>query len=133
MSVAEFDLIPPRTEATAAEIVDAAVKVHKALGPGLLESVYEICLCHELSIRGIPFRRQLDLPVCYEGIRLELGLRIDILVDDSVIVELKTVEKLLPVHEAQLLTYLKLSNNRVGFLLNFNVPLMKHGIKRLAL
>jgi GxxExxY protein len=133
MSVAEFDLIPSRTETIAAEIVDAAVKVHKRLGPGLLESVYEICLCHELSLRGIPFRRQLDLPVRYEGMQLESGLRIDILVDDSVVVELKTVEKLLPVHEAQLLTYLKLSNNRVGFLLNFNVPLMKQGIKRLAL
>lgn len=98
----------------------------------MLESVYEICLCHELSLRGIPFCRQLDLPVCYEGIRLESGLRIDILVDDSVVVELKAIEKLLPVHEAQLLTYLKLSNNRVGFLLNFNVPLMKQGIKRLV-
>jgi len=133
MSIAEYDVIPARTEAIASQIVDAAVKVHKTLGPGLLESVYEICLCHELAMRGIPFRRQLDLPVCYEGIRLESGLRIDILVDDCVVVELKIVEKLLPVHEAQLLTYLKLSNNRIGFLLNFNVPIMKHGIKRLVL
>jgi GxxExxY protein len=124
---------PDRAELAATQIVDAAIKVHKALGPGLLESVYEICLCHELSIRGIPFKRQLDLPICYEGIRLESGLRIDILVDNCVIVELKTVEKVLPVHEAQLLSYLKLTENRVGFLLNFNVPIMKQGIKRLAL
>jgi GxxExxY protein len=132
MSVAESNVIPASTEAIATQLVDAAIKVHKSLGPGLLESVYEICLCHELAIRGIPFRRQLDLPVCYEGIRLESGLRIDILVDDCVVVELKIVEKLLPVHEAQLLTYLKLSNKRIGFLLNFNVPIMKHGIKRMV-
>jgi GxxExxY protein len=125
--------IPTRAEEVAAQVVDAAVKVHKTLGPGLLESVYEVCLCHELSIRGITFRKQLDLPICYEGIRLESGLRIDILVDECVVVELKTVEKLLPIHEAQLLTYLKLTNNRVGFLLNFNVPLMKDGMRRLVL
>ena len=133
MSIAEFDAIAASSEATACEIVDAAVKVHKTLGPGLLESVYEICFCHELSLRRIPFCRQLNLPICYEGIRLESGLRIDILVDDSVVVELKTVEKLLPVHEAQLITYLKLSNKRLGFLLNFNVPIMKQGIKRFVL
>jgi GxxExxY protein len=124
---------PDRAELAATQIVDAAVKVHKALGPGLLESVYEICLCHELSIRGLPFQRQLDLPICYEEIRLDSGLRIDVLVDDCVIVELKTVEKLAPIHDAQLLTYLKLTNHRLGFLLNFNVPIMKHGIKRLVL
>jgi GxxExxY protein len=124
---------PDRAERLATQIVDAAVKVHKALGPGLLESVYEICLCHELSIRGILFQRQLDLPIFYEGIRLESGLRIDILVDNCVILEIKTVEKLAPIHDAQLLTYLKLTNQRLGFLLNFNVPIMKHGIKRLVL
>jgi GxxExxY protein len=133
MSIAEFDAIPARSEATASEIVDAAVKVHKTLGPGLLESVYEICLCHELSLRRLPFCRQLSLPICYEGIRLESGLRIDVLVDDSVVVEVKMVEKLLPVHEAQLMTYLKLTNKRIGFLLNFNVPIMKQGIKRFVL
>src|SRR5690349_21144827 len=84
--------IPDRAESIATEIVDAAVKVHKTLGPGLLESVYEACLCHELSIRNVKFSRQLDLPICYEGIRLESGLRIDILADDCVVVELKTVE-----------------------------------------
>jgi GxxExxY protein len=121
-----------RIEQTAAQNVDAAVKVHKALGPGLLESVYEACLCHELFLRDIPFQRQLDLPICYEGIRLESGLRIDLLVDSCIVLELKTVEKVLPVHEAQLLSYLKLTNCRIGFLLNFNVPLMKDGIRRFA-
>jgi GxxExxY protein len=125
--------VPDRAELLATQIVDAAIKVHKALGPGLLETVYEVCLCHELSLRGIQFRRQLDLPICYEGIRLESGLRIDILVDDCVIIELKTVEKVLPVHDAQLLSYLKLTGHRLGFLLNFKVPIMKHGIKRVAL
>jgi len=133
MTVAEFDPIPARIESIASQIVDAAIKVHKTLGPGLLESVYETCMCHELARRGIPFKRQLDLPIVYEGIRLEAGLRIDILVNDLVIVELKTVETVLPIHEAQLLTYLKLSNKRIGFLLNLNVPIMKHGIKRLIL
>lgn len=131
MSVAEFEALSARTESLATQVVDAAVKVHKALGPGLLESVYEICLCHELSLRGIPFQRQVELPVCYEGIRLEAGFRIDILVDSCLVVELKTVDSLSPLHEAQLLTYLKLSNNRLGLLLNFNVPIMKQGIKRL--
>jgi GxxExxY protein len=128
-----IDAIPDRAEQIATQIVDAAVKVHKTLGPGLLESVYEVCLCHELAIRDIAFRKQLDLPICYEGMRLESGLRIDILVDNCVVLELKTVEKFLPVHEAQLLTYLKLTGHRIGFLLNFNVPIMKHGIKRLVL
>lgn len=131
MSVAEFEVLSDHTESLAAQIVDAAVKVHKALGLGLLESVYEICLCHELSLRGIAFQRQVELPVCYEGIRLEAGFRIDILVDSCLVVELKTVDALSPLHEAQLLTYLKLSNNRLGLLLNFNVPIMKQGIKRL--
>ncbi len=129
----EFDAIPTSTERVAAAIVDSAVTVHKALGPGLLESVHEICLGHELSKRGIPFRRQLDLPVLYDGVRLETGLRIDVLVDDRIVIELKSVESVLPVHEAQLLTYLKLANKRLGFLLNFNVPLMKNGIKRIVL
>lgn len=131
MSTVEFETISTRTESLAAQVVDAAVKVHKALGPGLLESVYEVCLCHELSLRGIPFQKQVVLPISYEGIRLESGLRIDLLVDSCLIVELKTVESLLPLHEAQLLSYLKLSNNRLGLLLSFHVPFMKHGIKRI--
>jgi GxxExxY protein len=127
---AQFDELPPRTEEVAREIVDAAIKIHKALGPGLLESVYEICLCHELAKRNIPFRRQLALPVVYDGIRLETGFRIDVLADNCVIVELKTAECITPLYEAQLLTHLKLSGKRLGFLLNFNVPVMKQGIKR---
>ena len=133
MAKAEFDVLPPRTEAVAAAIVDAAVKIHKVLGPGLLESVYEGCLCYELTKRSIPFLRQLDLPVVYDEIRLETGFRIDVLADDCVVVELKAVEKITPLYEAQLLTYLKFSNKRLGFILNFNVPLMKDGIKRFVL
>lgn len=133
MSVTEFQAIPQSTEQLSSEVVDAAIKVHRTLGPGLLKSVYEICLCHELALRGIPFARQVELPVCYDGIRLEAGLRIDILVQDRLVIELKTVEKILPIHEAQLLTYLKLSQHRLGLLLNFNVPLMKNGIKRLII
>jgi GxxExxY protein len=131
MSIGEFETISTRTESLAAQVVDAAVKVHKALGPGLLESVYEICLCHEFTRRAIPFQRQVVLPINYEGIQLEAGLRIDIIVESCLVVELKTVDALSPLHEAQLLTYLKLSNNRLGLLLNFNVPIMKQGIKRL--
>lgn len=103
------------------------------LGPGLLESVYESCLCHKLRKRKIEFLRQLDLPILYDDIRLESGLRIDVLAAEHVIIEVKSVETILPVHEAQLLTYLKLTKKRLGLLLNFNVPLMKHGIKRKVL
>lgn len=130
--MSDFQPIPARAEEVAAHIIDSAVRVHSHLGPGLLESVYETCLCHELSKRDIPFRRQVEVPVSYDGIRLDSGLRIDILADNCVIVELKVVEKVLPVHEAQLLTYLKLADCRLGLLLNFNVPLMKHGIKRMV-
>lgn len=133
IQAAQFDELPARTEDVAREIVDAAIKIHKALGPGLLESVYEICLCHELALRDIPFRRQLPLPVVYEGIRLETGFRIDVLADDCVIAEIKTVECITPLHEAQVLTHLKLSGKRLGFLLNFNVPVMKQGIKRFVI
>jgi GxxExxY protein len=133
MQPATFDAVSAHIDATASQIVDAAIKVHKLLGPGLLESVYEVCLCHELAIRQIPFERQLSLPITYEGIRLESGLRIDLLVDSNIVVELKTVETLLPLHRAQLLTYLKLSDKRLGFLLNFNVAVMKDGIKRVIL
>jgi GxxExxY protein len=129
----EFEGIPPDAEKVGAAIVDAAINVHMSLGPGLLESVYESCLCHELHKRGIQFQRQVDLPIRYDTIRLESGLRIDILAADCVVVEVKSVESVLPVHEAQLLTYLKLSKRRLGLLLNFNVPLMKHGIKRMVL
>ncbi len=128
-------MIPLSSEhdSTAHEIVDSAFPVHRALGPGLLESVYEQCLTYELQSRGYKIERQVGLPVVYRDVRLEAGFRIDILVNDLIVIELKTVERLLPIHEAQLLTYLKLSGKRLGLLLNFNVPLIKDGIRRLAL
>lgn len=113
-------------------IIGAAIDVHRALGPGLLESAYEHCLCHELALRHIAFQRQVGLPVEYKGIRLDCGYKIDIVAEQSVIVELKTVDKLLPLHEAQLLTYLKLSGLALGLLLNFNVPVLKEGMKRIV-
>ena len=124
---------PPESEAAAREVVDAALAVHRALGPGLLESVYETCLCRELSKRGIPFERQRSLPIAYDGLRFEAGLRLDLVVSDQVVVEIKAVEGLVPIHEAQLLTYLKLSGYRIGLLLNFNTVLLKDGIKRRVL
>ncbi|MDA8189510.1 MAG: GxxExxY protein [Dehalococcoidales bacterium] len=114
-------------------ILGAAIEVHRALGPGLLESTYEECLCHELALRGLTFKRQIDLPVDYKGIRLDCGYRLDVVVEDAVIVELKSVEKLVPVHEAQLLTYLRLSGKKVGLLINFNVAVLKDGIVRRVL
>jgi len=122
-----------REDLLTGEIIAAAIEVHRELGPGLLESAYEQSLCHELSLRGISFRRQVELPVEYKGIRLDCGYKMDIVVEDLVIVELKTVEKLLPVHEAQLLAYLKAYGRSVGLLINFNVPLLKDGIKRMVL
>lgn len=113
--------------------MDSAYKVHSALGPGLIESVYEACICHELKKRSVHFQRQVSLPIVYDGLRLESGLRLDLLVDSSVIVELKAVEQMLPVFEAQLLSYLKLTNMRLGFLINFNVPLIKQGIRRIII
>ncbi len=114
-------------------ICSAAIEVHKYLGPGLLESAYETCLCHELHERGLVFQRQVSLPIVYKGIHLDCGYQLDVLVENQIVLELKSVECILPVHEAQLLTYLKLSQNRVGLLLNFNVPLMKEGIVRRVL
>ena len=116
----------------AAQIVDAAFAVHTALGPGLLESVYEQCLVYELETRGIPFRRQVALPVRYRDKRIDAGYRLDLIVGGLVVVEIKAIEKILPVHEAQLMTYLKLSGHRLGLLINFNVALVKFGIKRRA-
>jgi len=118
------------TERLASELVDAAFKVHHALGPGLHETVYEVCLCHELTSRRIPFKRQVALPIIYEGVTLDAGLRLDIVVADSIVVEIKAVEKLIPLFDAQLLTYLKLTGLGLGLLINFNVPLVKNGIKR---
>ena len=113
--------------------MDAAFKVHRTLGPGLLESVYEVCLCHELAKQKIAFQKQLSLPIVYDGVRLDAGLRLDLLVADVVIVELKAVEKMNPLYEAQLLTYLKLTGKRVGLLMNFNASVLKDGFKRLVL
>ena len=114
-------------------IIGAAIEVHKALGPGLMESTYEECLCHELGLRNVAHERQVQVPLEYKGVRLDCGYRLDVLVDDRVIVELKAVERLLPVHEAQLLTYLRLLNKEVGLLINFSVPVLKNGIVRRAL
>ena len=107
--------------------------MHRFLGPGLLESAYEECLCHELHLWGLLFQRQVDLPVSFKGLKLDCGYKADLIVDDAVILELKCVEKIHPVHEAQLLTYLKLSGKRVGLLINFNVPLLTRGIVRRVL
>ncbi|MFQ5518695.1 MAG: GxxExxY protein, partial [Mariprofundus sp.] len=114
-------------------VVDASLHVHKNLGPGLLESVYEACLCHELTKRGVSFQRQVALPVVYDGVEIEAGLRIDLWVENKLIVELKAVEQLHEVHQAQLMTYMKLTNSRLGLLINFNVPAIKQGIKRIIL
>ena len=124
------DPLPDDTERVATQIVDAAFKVHSTLGPGLLESVYETCLVHELEKRDLNVRKQLTLPVIYDELKLDAGLRLDLLVEGRVIVELKAVERLLPVFEAQVLTYLKLAGKRLGILINFNVPRIKDGIKR---
>ncbi|HUU73832.1 MAG TPA: GxxExxY protein [Burkholderiales bacterium] len=125
--------LPEQTELTAKHVVDAAVKIHSALGPGLLESVYEKCLGIELAKRDVDYDRQVSVPIVYEGVAVEPGLRIDLIANKCVVVELKSAERLLPVHEAQLLTYLKLSGMRLGLLLNFNVALMKQGIRRIIL
>jgi GxxExxY protein len=114
-------------------IIKAAIEVHKQLGPGLLESVYEECLCHELHSLGIPFERQKGLPVEYKGNKLDCGFRMDILVDNKVIVEVKAVDGMLPIHDAQVLTYLKLSGLKLGLLINFNTKILKDGVKRLVL
>src|SRR5882724_2312045 len=114
-------------------VIGAAIEVHRDLGPGLLESAYEECLCHELRLRDIPSAQQVAVPVNYKGVSLDCGYRLDLLVDDSVIVELKCVDKLLSVHSAQLLTYLKLTGKRVGLILNFQVPVLKEGIVRKVL
>jgi GxxExxY protein len=114
-------------------IIGFAIEVHRQLGPGLLESAYEECLCYEFQQNGLAFRRQVPLPIVYKAIRLDCGYRIDVVVEERVIVELKTVERLIPIHEAQLLTYLKLSGMRTGLLLNFNSPVLKDGIRRMVL
>jgi len=122
----EFDELSNR-------VIGCALEVHRHLGPGLLESAYEQCLAHEMKLNGMSFRIQHPLPVEYKGIRLDCGYRIDLLVENKLIVELKSVEKILPIHQAQLLTYMKLAEIRIGLLINFNVQYLKSGIKRMVL
>ena len=122
-----------KEEKVARAIVNAAYIVHKALGPGLLESVYEICFCHELSKMKLKAERQVPAPVVYDGIIFDLAFRLDVLVEDLVVCELKAIDIPHPVFEAQLLSHLKLTNKRLGFLINFNVPIIKQGIKRMIL
>jgi GxxExxY protein len=123
----------PEIERVAHEIVDAAFKIHSKLGPGLLESAYQAFMVYELEKRGLAVAKEVPLPVVYEEVRLDLGYRIDLIVNDCVLVELKAVEKLHPIHEAQMLTYLKLTGKRLGLLINFNTKLIKDGIKRMVL
>jgi GxxExxY protein len=115
------------------QIIAAAIEVHRELGPGLLESAYQACLAHEFSLRGLPFEQEKPLPVDYKGVQADCGYRLDFLVADKVVVELKAVNAIDPVHEAQLLTYMKLTGCRVGLLINFNVPVLKMGITRRVL
>ncbi|MCG8581498.1 MAG: GxxExxY protein [Bacteroidales bacterium] len=130
---ANFSLPTPFIESVAKTIIDCTFKVHKQLGPGLLEKVYEVALCYELEKAGIDFERQVAMPIYYDEIRFDEGYRVDILVEDLIICELKSVTEIHPVHRAQLLSYMKLSNKELGFLINFNVPLIKQGIKRYRL
>ncbi len=115
------------------KIIASAIEVHRHLGPGLLESAYEECFCHELYLQGVPFERQKSLPLEYKGIKLDCGYRMDIVVDNKVVVELKCVDKITSIHEAQLLTYLRLSEIKVGLIINFYTGVLKDGIKRLVL
>lgn len=119
-----------RTEEIGKIIVNSAFKVHKQLGPGLLERVYEVCLAHEISKTGLDVKRQVEIPIVYDGIEFSEGLRLDLLIEDSIIIEIKAVEQVNPVWHAQIISHLKLSNKDLGFLINFNVPLIKSGIKR---
>jgi GxxExxY protein len=113
-------------------VIGAAIEVHKHLGPGLSESAYEECLCYELSQLGLTFQRQVPLPVAYKGLKLDCGYRMDIVVENAVILELKSIDEFAPIHSAQLLTYLRLTGMKVGLLMNFNVPVLKNGLKRLV-
>jgi GxxExxY protein len=140
MDLENSNLSPPaseqgrlRYEDLTGQIIGAAIEVHKAIGPGLLESVYEECLCHELKLRGLRFERQLVVPVVYKGVRLDYGHRLDVMVEDTVILEIKSVDRHHPIFEAQLLTYMRLMQKPVGFVINFNVPILRTGIVRKVL
>lgn len=121
-----------RLDLVTEQVIGACIEVHRTLGPGLLESAYQECLCHELTLRNIKFERQAPLPVQYKGVKLDCGYRMDLVIEKLVVIELKTVEKLLPIHEAQLLTYLKLSGIICGLLVNFQEALLKSGLKRIV-
>ena len=125
-----FKPIPEEIEIIGKKIVDAAYTIHKELGPGLLEKVYEICFCHELAKRGLSYKRQVDIPIVYDGLKFDEGLRLDVLVEDKIICELKALETVNTVWEAQILSHLKLTDKRLGFLINFNVPNIGQGIRR---
>jgi len=129
----DYKPLSKREESIAQKIVDAAYTVHKILGPGLLEKVYEVCFCHELSKRRLKYKNQVDIPIVYDGITFNEGLRLDVLVEELIICELKAVDEMNPLWEAQILSHLKLTGKRLGFLINFNVPLIKNGIKRIIL
>lgn len=133
MEEKHFKQIPQEINLITGQIVNAAFKVHSALGPGLLEKIYEVCLCHELVKKGLDYQRQNHIPITYDGIIFEEGLRLDILVSDSVICEIKALETVNPVWEAQILSQLKLTGLRVGLLINFNVSTMKEGIRRFVI
>lgn len=128
-----FEPLPEETEKLAKKIFDAALKVHRKLGPGLLERVYEVCLCYELEKLGLHVQRQLNVPIVYDGIEFEEGYRIDLIVNKTIIVELKASESFHPVWQAQVLSYLKVIEKRLGMIINFNVPLLKNGVKRVIL
>ena len=128
-----FSPLSEKEEALASKIVDAAYTVHTKLGPGLLEKVYEVCFCYELTKRSVHYRRQVELPIVHDGLTFDEGLRLDVLVEELIICELKAVDEMNPLSEAQILSHLKLTQKRVGFLINFNVPLIKRGIKRIIL
>jgi GxxExxY protein len=127
-----FKAVSEEEDRIGKEVVNAAFHVHKQLGPGLLEKVYEVCFCYVLTQKGLEIKRQLDIPIVFEGLVFEEGLRLDVLVNNLVICELKALENVNPVWEAQLLSHLKLTNKRLGYLINFNVPLIKNGIKRMV-
>lgn len=133
MAEKQFEPLDDSTEKIITAIIDCSFTVYAKLGPGLLESVYESCLCHELKKKGILFRRQVHLPIVYDGVQLSEGLRIDILVNENIIVELKAVEEMIPLFKSQLITYLKLTHHRIGLLINFNVTNFKGAVKRIIL
>jgi GxxExxY protein len=128
-----FKPLSKREEFIASRIVDAAYTVHKVLGPGLLERVYEVCFCHELSKRTLKYQRQVDIPITYDGMIFDEGLRLDVFVEELIICELKAVDEMNPIWKAQILSHLKLIGKRLGFLINFNEPLIKNGIKRIII